>query len=140
MAVRIRLKRLGRKKRPFYRIVIADSRAPRDGRSIENIGIYNPISTPMELIFDEDRLFHWLSEGAQPSDTVKSLMNKQALVMKYDMRARGADQSTIDREIQKWELATAEREKREGAKPVDAKVEAEPEANVETPAVEAEGA
>ncbi len=74
MAVKIRLKRLGVKKAPFYRIVVADSRAPRDGKFIEEIGTYDPTKETMQLKVDEEAAKKWLSNGAQPSDTVKKLL------------------------------------------------------------------
>lgn len=80
MAVRIRLRRMGAKKRPFYRIVVADSRFPRDGRVIEEIGYYNPIVQPAEIKVDADKARAWLSTGAQPSDTVKSLLKNQGII------------------------------------------------------------
>lgn len=80
MAVKIRLKRIGAKKRPFYRIVVADSRAPRDGKFIEEIGYYNPISNPVEIKIDGEKALQWLSNGAQPSDTVKGLLKKQGIL------------------------------------------------------------
>jgi small subunit ribosomal protein S16 len=80
MAVRMRLKRMGAKKRPFYRIVVADSRAPRDGKFIEEIGYYNPISEPVEIKIDGEKALQWLKNGAQPSDTVKSLLKKQGIL------------------------------------------------------------
>ncbi len=73
MAVKIRMKRLGSKRNPFYRIVVADSRSPRDGRIIEQIGFYNPVSEPKELKIDEELALKWLGNGAQPSDTVRNL-------------------------------------------------------------------
>lgn len=76
MAVRIRLKRMGAKKKPFYRIVVADSRSPRDGKFIEEIGYYNPTTEPMTLKVDADKAKSWLSKGAKPSDTVKFLLHK----------------------------------------------------------------
>jgi small subunit ribosomal protein S16 len=76
MAVRIRLKRLGAKKRPFYRVVVADQRSPRDGRFIENIGRYQPMDDPSLIEIDDERALHWLRVGAQPSDTVRVLMTK----------------------------------------------------------------
>ena len=71
MAVKIRMRRMGSKRKPFYRIVVADSRAPRDGRFIEEVGYYNPVSQPKELKLDEEKVFAWLQKGAQPSDTVR---------------------------------------------------------------------
>lgn len=76
MAVRIRLKRVGAKKRPYYRIVVADSRAPRDGACIDEIGYYNPATEPVTLNVDSEKAQEWLRKGAQPSDTVKSLLTK----------------------------------------------------------------
>ena len=81
MAVKLRLKRMGAKKDPFYRIVAADSRSPRDGRFIESIGYYNPTSTPAEIKVDSEAALKWLRPGAQPSDTVRNLLS-QAGVMK----------------------------------------------------------
>ena len=76
MAVRIRLKRMGAKKAPFYRIVVADSRSPRDGKFIEEVGYYDPTKEPAELKVNEELVQKWLKTGAQPSDTVKSLLKK----------------------------------------------------------------
>ncbi|SHH42031.1 small subunit ribosomal protein S16 [Clostridium collagenovorans DSM 3089] len=79
MAVKMRLKRMGAKKAPFYRIVIADSRCPRDGRFIEEIGYYNPLTEPVTVKIDEAKATEWLNNGAQPSDTVKRLLNNAGL-------------------------------------------------------------
>lgn len=80
MAVRMRLKRMGQKKKPFYRIVVADSRSPRDGRFIEEVGTYNPIAQPAEVKVDAEKAQKWLSNGAQPSDTVKSLLKQAGVI------------------------------------------------------------
>ena len=80
MAVRIRLTRKGTKKRPFYRIVVAHSEAPRDGKFLEIIGTYNPLADPAEVKIDPERLRVWLDQGAQPTDTVKSLIKKKGLL------------------------------------------------------------
>jgi len=80
MAVKIRLNKMGAKKRPFYRVVVADSRAPRDGRFIEILGHYNPIVEPIELEIDKDKAQDWLKKGAQPSDTVKRLFKKAGVI------------------------------------------------------------
>ncbi len=80
MAVKLRLKRMGQKKKPFYRIVAADSRAPRDGRFIEQIGYYNPVSEPVELKIDAEKAQKWLKTGAQPTDTVKALFKKSGIL------------------------------------------------------------
>ncbi|MCT4376680.1 30S ribosomal protein S16 [Leuconostoc suionicum] len=84
MAVKIRLKRMGAKKRPFYRVVIADSRSPRDGRFIETVGTYNPISQPAEIKLDEEKILSWLGNGAQPSDTVRNLLSNAGILAKYN--------------------------------------------------------
>lgn len=83
MAVKIRLKRMGAKKRPFYRVVIADSRSPRDGRFIETVGTYNPITVPAEVKLDEAKILAWLANGAQPSDTARNLLSKAGIMAKY---------------------------------------------------------
>ncbi|MCK9216564.1 MAG: 30S ribosomal protein S16 [Firmicutes bacterium] len=80
MAVRIRLRRMGAKKAPFYRLVVADSRSPRDGKFIEEIGYYNPIREPIEIKIDEAKAKKWLEDGARPSDTVKSLFKKVGII------------------------------------------------------------
>ena len=74
MSVKIRLKRIGAKKAPFYRVVVADSRSPRDGRFIEEIGYYNPITEPAEIKIDAEKAKKWIANGAQPTDTVKALI------------------------------------------------------------------
>lgn len=79
MAVKIRLKRMGAKKAPFYRIVVADARAPRDGRNIEEIGYYNPTTEPIDLKIDEDAAKKWLGNGAQPTETVQKLFVKAGI-------------------------------------------------------------
>ena len=76
MAVKIRLKRMGMKKMPFYRIVVADGRSPRDGRFIEEIGYFNPLTDPVELKIVEERAKYWLGVGAQPTDTTRALLKK----------------------------------------------------------------
>ena len=83
MAVKIRLKRIGAKKSPFYRIVVADSRSPRDGRQIETVGTYNPLTKPAEVKIDEELALKWLQNGAQPSDTVRNLFSEQGIMEKF---------------------------------------------------------
>ncbi|MGE5629726.1 MAG: 30S ribosomal protein S16 [Caulobacteraceae bacterium] len=80
MSVKIRLKRMGAKKAPFYRLVVADSRSPRDGKFIEEIGYYNPITDPAEIKIDAERAKKWLDDGAQPSDTVRLLLKKSGII------------------------------------------------------------
>lgn len=83
MAVKIRLNRLGAKKNPFYRIVVADSRAPRDGRFIEVLGNYDPSQNPAVVNVDEEKVLDWMGKGAQPTDTVKNLFSKKGLMAKF---------------------------------------------------------
>lgn len=80
MAVKIRLRRMGAKKTPFYRIVVADSRYPRDGRFIEEIGTYNPLQEPSEVTIDSEKAKTWIANGAQPTDTVKALFKKEGIL------------------------------------------------------------
>ena len=80
MSVKIRLRRMGAKKAPFYRIVVADSRFPRNGRFIEEIGYYDPTKEPVVIKIDADKAKQWLANGAQPTDTVKSILKKQELI------------------------------------------------------------
>ncbi len=88
MAVKIRLTRLGAKKKPFYRIIVADSRSPRNGRFIEIIGNYDPTKEPAIVNVDEDKAIDWMMKGAQPTDTVRSLLSKKGVMAKYDAAKR----------------------------------------------------
>jgi small subunit ribosomal protein S16 len=80
--VKIRLRRMGRRNRPFYRVVVADSRSPRDGKFIELIGHYNPLTDPATISIDEEKALKWLRQGAQPTDTVRSLLSKLGIIDK----------------------------------------------------------
>ena len=83
MEVKIRLKRMGAKKAPFYRVVVADARSPRDGKFIESIGYYDPVTVPANVKIDEEKALKWLGDGAQPTDTVKNLFSKQGIMKKF---------------------------------------------------------
>lgn len=83
MAVKLRLKRMGAKQRPFYRIVAADSRCPRDGRFLETVGTYNPITNPAETKIDEEKALYWLNNGAIPTETVRNILSKEGIMKKY---------------------------------------------------------
>lgn len=83
MAVKIRLTRMGSKKKPFYRINVADSRSPRDGRFIETVGTYNPLVTENQVTIKEDRVLEWLANGAQPSDTVRNILSQTGVLKKF---------------------------------------------------------
>lgn len=90
MAVKMRLKRMGAKKAPFYRVVVADSRYPRDGKFIEELGTYNPLTEPASIKIDEDKAVKWLHNGAQPTDTVKVLLKNSGIMEKYEASKKKA--------------------------------------------------
>jgi len=93
MAVKIRLKRMGAKKAPFYRVVVADSRSPRDGRFVEEIGTYNPLTEPEQVTIKEDRAIYWLQTGAQPSDMARHLLSKAGILKKvHELRLQAKSQ------------------------------------------------
>jgi small subunit ribosomal protein S16 len=106
MAVKIRLQRKGRTKAPFYHIVIADARAPRDGKYIERIGSYNPMTKPATIDIDRDAAYNWLTKGAQPTDTVKAILRfKGVLVKKHLMRGVAKGAMTVEQadvKLQEW--------------------------------------
>lgn len=87
--VKIRLKRMGAKKAPFYRIIVADSRSPRDGRFIAQLGTYNPLTNPAEIKVDEEETLKWLSNGAMPTDTVRNILSKAGIMEKYHNMRQG---------------------------------------------------
>ncbi len=89
MAVKIRLKRMGAKKAPFYRIIVADARSPRDGRFIDTLGTYNPLTNPAEIKVKEEETLNWLTKGAQPTDTVKNILSKAGIMEKYHKMRQG---------------------------------------------------
>ncbi len=87
MSVKIRLKRFGSKRRPYYRIVVMDSRAPRDGRTLEEVGLYHPIEAEdKQVVLKEDRIKEWIGKGAQPTATVKKLLNKREIFMERSVK------------------------------------------------------
>ena len=89
MAVKLRLKRMGAKKAPFYRVVAADARSPRDGRFIEELGYYNPKTEPATVVLKEEQILAWLNNGAQPTDTVRSLLSKAGIMTKFVEQKQG---------------------------------------------------
>ena len=90
MAVKIRLKRMGAKKRPFYRVVVADARSPRDGRFIEMVGYYDPLPDPVVVKLRDDRIRYWMATGARPSDAVRELLERQGMLEARPRRPRAA--------------------------------------------------
>lgn len=89
MAVKLRLKRMGSKQKPFYRIVAADSRFPRDGRFIETVGTYNPIAKPAEIKIDKEVAIKWLNNGAEPTDTVRTLLKNEGILKEFAACKKG---------------------------------------------------
>ena len=104
MAVRLRLTRMGRKKRPFYRIVAVDSRRTRDGAYIEKLGHYNPLTNPPEIVVNEERALDWLMKGAQPSKTVKSIFKNKGIMLQFDLKKKGASEEKIKEELTKLQV------------------------------------
>lgn len=102
MAVKLRLRRIGKKKQPIYKVVAADSRSPRDGKFLEAIGIYNPLTDPSTIDIKEDRAMYWLNVGAQPTDTVKSLLSQKGIILKRELKHRGLTEEKIQEELDKW--------------------------------------
>lgn len=98
MAVKIRLQRHGKKGQPFYHIVIADARAARDGKFIEKLGTYNPLTQPATIVVDADRACKWLRDGAQPTDTVRSLLRYKGVLYKYHLQ-RGVEKGAFTQEV-----------------------------------------
>jgi small subunit ribosomal protein S16 len=111
--VRLRLWRGGKKKQPIYRIVVADSRTARNGKYIEALGQYNPGVHPAETTVKEDRLYLWLKRGAQPSDTVRSLLQRKGLWLKWGLMKKGADEATIAAGFERWQAGQEEKLRRE---------------------------
>ena len=120
MATKIRLKRIGRRNRPFYRLIVIDSRKRRDGAAIEQIGWYNPIDPKHSYEIMDDRILYWLGEGAIPSNAVKKIMKREGLALRWHLMQQGVDEKEIEIEIKKWELnredTLASREAKEAEK------------------------
>jgi len=115
LAVKLRLTRIGKKKQPYYRIVATDSRTRRDGKYIEKIGHYNPLTNPAEITIDEEKAFYWLNNGAIPTETVKNLFSKKGIMLKWHYKKKGYDDSKIEDEYKKWEVLQIEKQKRREA-------------------------
>jgi small subunit ribosomal protein S16 len=103
LAVRLRLRKTGRKNQPSYKVVAADSRSPRDGRFLETVGTYNPLRNPAEIKFNEEKAFKWLKRGALPTDTVRSLLRKSGLWYKWYLMKKGLDESAVAQKLAEWQ-------------------------------------
>ena len=114
--VKLRLRRVGKKKQPVYKIVAADSRSARTGKYIEAVGTYSPLNNPMGIEVNEHRLLSWLKNGAQPTDTVRSLLQRKGVWLKWSMMRRGVDDAKIIEAMDKWQLMQPEKLVRETEK------------------------
>jgi small subunit ribosomal protein S16 len=103
---------MGRKKKPFYRIVVTDSRSPRDGKYIECVGTYNSLTNPPNIEIKEERINYWLDQGVIPSDTVGSLLRQKGLILKRHLKKSKFDDSLIEEELKKWEVLQIDRQRR----------------------------
>ncbi|NJD23557.1 MAG: 30S ribosomal protein S16 [Melioribacter sp.] len=102
MAVKLRLRKMGKKKQPIYKVVAADSRSPRDGKFIEAIGLYNPKTNPATVDIKEERALYWLGVGAQPTDTVKNLLSNQGIILKKELKKNGLSEEQVSAKLDDW--------------------------------------
>ena len=150
MAVKLRLRRMGKKRQPVYKVVAADVRSPRDGKFIEAIGLYNPKADPAVMDIQEDRALYWLGVGAQPTDTVKNILSKKGILLKKDLQDQGKSEDEINAKIDEWvklqEAKSASKQKKKedlsaaaGSKKPEVKAEEKTESESES-AEEVKGA
>ncbi len=157
MATKIRLARGGKKRKPIYRIVVADARAPRDGRYIEKIGVFNPNTQPETIVLDDDKAFDWVMKGAQPTDTVRTILSRQGIMLRKHLQVgvnKGAiTQEEADKRYEAWlnekaqksdaiaaKVAKAQEEKAQQEAEERAKIKAELDAAAAAAIVEVEEA
>jgi len=105
LAVKLRLRRMGKKKQPVYKIVAIDSRTKRDGRFLDAVGLYNPLTHPMTIDLKEERVLYWLEKGAQPTDTVRNLFQRKGLWLKWGLKKKKVDDATVAAAFEKWQMA-----------------------------------
>lgn len=126
MAVKLRLRRMGKKKQPVYKVVAADARSPRDGKFIEAIGLYNPKTDPATVDIKEERAMYWLGVGAQPTDTVKNLLSNLGIILKRELMKQGLTEEQITAKLDEWKklkeanLAAASKKRSDKAKKASA--------------------
>lgn len=111
--VRLRLRREGKKKHPIYKVVAADMRSPRNGRFIEAVGHYDPHAIPAKILVKEDRVEYWLKKGAQPSDTVRSLLRRTGFWLRWTLIRQGKDETVVKAVTERWQMQQVDRPKRE---------------------------
>ncbi len=142
MAVKLRLRRMGKKRQPIYKVVVADERSPRDGKFIEAIGLYNPITNPATVEIKEDRALYWLGVGAQPTTTVKTLLSKKGILYKKELIKSGLSEDEVALKLEEWsknkeaKLATKSVKKAEAKA---SKAEVKEEKKIEENVSDAEG-
>ena len=132
MAVKLRLRRMGKKKQPIYKIVAADSRSPRDGRFLEAVGFYNPLTDPHTLDLKEDRILYWLNVGAQPTSTVKSLLRQKGITLKKELMSKGLDEEKVKSEVENWQKMKEAGSKKKSGKKLSRKAKAKQETEAST--------
>jgi small subunit ribosomal protein S16 len=102
LAVKLRLRRMGKKKQPIYKVVAADSRSPRDGKFIEAIGLYNPKTEPATVEIKESRAMYWLGVGATPTDTVKNLLSQKGIILRRELMKKGLSEDQVNTKLEEW--------------------------------------
>jgi small subunit ribosomal protein S16 len=127
---------MGKKKQPIYKMVAADSRSPRDGKFLEAVGFYNPLTKPHTLELKEDRIMYWLNVGAQPTHTVKSLLRQQGITLKKELISKGFDEEKIKTELENWQKMKEAGSKKRTEKKLSKKAKAKQEAEATADAVE----
>ncbi len=132
MAVKLRLRRMGKKKQPVYKLVAADARSPRDGKFIEDVGLYNPLTKPHTIELKEERVLYWLNVGAQPTSTVKSLLRQKGITLKKELISKGLDDEKIQAELEDWQKKKEASSKKTREKKSAKRKKAEEKSSVES--------
>lgn len=127
---------MGKKKQPIYKLVAADSRSPRDGKFLEAVGFYNPLTNPHTLDLKEDRIMYWLNVGAQPTHTVKSLLRQKGINLKKELISKGFDEEKVKSEIENWQKLKEAGSKKRTEKKLSRKAKAKQEAEAAAPPAE----
>ena len=129
---------MGKKKQPIYKLVAADSRSPRDGKFLEAVGFYNPLTNPHTLDLKEDRIMYWLNAGAQPTHTVKSLLRQKGITLKKELMSKGLAEEKIKSELENWQKVKEAGSKKQTGKKLSKKAKAKQEAEATAKAEEKE--
>jgi len=138
LAVKLRLRRMGKKKQPIYKMVAADSRSPRDGKFLEAVGFYNPLTNPHTLDLKEDRIMYWLNVGAQPTHTVKSLLRQKGITLKKELITKGLDEEKVKSELENWQKMKEAGSKKKTEKKLSRKAKAKQESQTSAEAAQKE--